>query len=727
MKEIPGESLEFDAEPGGSSLESSEHLPSHWAEEALKLSENKYRELVDEAASIILRWDTRGHVTFFNEFAQGFFGFSEQEIIGRSVVGTIVPEQEFSGRDLSQLMKEICLDPAKFEYNENENIKRNGDRVWIAWKNRPVFSDKGALVEILSVGIDITARKCAEDALKEREQHFRTLFEHAPDPVYIVNMETRFVDVNQQMCRELGYSHDELLDIKATSIDAQLKSRLSDTAIEKLHTEHGRVSYETVHRRKDGGRIPVEVRLSAITLDGNPCFLAFGRSLEERKRTEARIRELAYHDPLTGLANRTLFRDRLEHAIAQAGRNSQLLGLLYLDLDRFKVINDSLGHVFGDRLLIEVAHRLQSCVREGDTVARLGGDEFTILAEAVNHVDDVANIARKMLDVLSGPFSLSGHELSVSASIGIAIYPLDDVSPDQLTRDADTAMYRAKEVIGNSFQFYTAEMGAQVKADLLLDTQIRQALTSEQFILHYQPQVCLSTGKIFAVEALLRWKHPDRGLLSPESFISVAEETGLIVPIGEALLLEACVQMREWRDAGIRFERIAVNVSGLQFHRSNFAATVRRALEQTELTADCLELEINENFLMQRPRQAISVLMELKELGLSLAIDDFGTGYSSLSYLKQLPIDRLKIDRSFVKDIPEDPDNEAIVRAVVGLGQSLRLDVIAEGVETPEQAAFLMAQGCDEAQGFLYGRPVKAKALTRKIIQSERDHESLPG
>lgn len=683
---------------------------AHGAEEALCRLERDYRELVNEAASIILRWDTNGIVTFFNEYAQNFFGFREHEIVGRSIMGTIVPEQEITGRDLVQLMQEISLDPSKFEYNENENIKRNGERVWLAWKNKSVFSSSGKLVEVLSVGIDITARKRAEEALQEREQHFRALFEQAPDLVYITDYDGNFLDVNRQFCNELGYSREALLDLTVATVDRKYRQRERNAGFIKRRTEADFVTYETYFKRQDDSVLPVEVRLSSIYLDGRACLLAFGRNLTERRDAEARIRELAYHDPLTGLANRTLFRDRLEHAIAQAHRNQQLLGLLYLDLNRFKLINDSLGHVLGDRLLKEVANRLQSCVREGDTVARLGGDEFTILAEGVNHVDDVGGIAHKLLDAFTDPFTLSGHELSVSASIGIAVYPMDDVSPDQLIKYADTAMYRAKETIGNSFRFYTADMGAQIQADLKLETCLRQALLADEFELFYQPQVNLNTGHVFAVEGLIRWRHPQDGLLLPERFLSVAEESGLIVSIGENLLYAACEQMCRWRDDG-GLQRVAVNVSGLQFHRGDFVKTVHRILQDTGLPAERLELEINENFLMQQPEQAISALNELKAFGISLAIDDFGTGYSSLSYLKQLPIDKLKIDQSFVRDIPDDPDDEAIVRAVIALAHSLRLKVIAEGVENQAQVQFLRSHGCDEGQGFLFSRPVSATDL----------------
>jgi len=447
----------------------------------------------------------------------------------------------------------------------------------------------------------------------------------------------------------------------------------------------------------------------------------------KHKRTEERIRQqaeetinhLAYYDALTGLPNRALFNDRLAMALVQAQRHQRKLAVLFLDLDRFKTINDTLGHAMGDRLLQGVAQRLTSCVREGDTVARLGGDEFMLLLPGIEHVEDVAKIVQRVLEVLKPSFNFDGQEFHITSSIGIALYPNDSEDAEALLKNADTALHRAKEQGRNNYQFYIPSMNATSFERLILENNLRRALERKEFVLYYQPQVSLLTKRIVGMEALLRWQHPELGLVPPRKFIPLAEETGLIGSLGEWVLQTACAQNKAWQEVGFPPLRVAVNLSAHLFRQQGLVETVARVLKETRLNPHYLELEVTEGTLMENAEATVSTLRKLKEMGVHLSIDDFGTGYSSLSYLRRFPIDTLKIDQSFVWDISSDPDDATIARLIIAMAHSLKLKVVAEGVETEEQLSFLRFHQCDELQGYLFSKPVPAEAFTQ-LLQEER-------
>jgi diguanylate cyclase (GGDEF)-like protein len=445
----------------------------------------------------------------------------------------------------------------------------------------------------------------------------------------------------------------------------------------------------------------------------------------ERRRAEQQTIYLTHFDKLTGLANRALFRDRLNCAIGRAERNQSLLGLMFMDLDHFKGVNEALGYDKGDDLLIAVTKRLQGCIRETDTLARLGGDEFAIILEGIKEAHDIAFIAEKILEVLVSPILLDGEEIFVTASIGITVFPLDAQDSDSMHKNADMAMYHAKSLGRNKFQYFTANMNSHMRKRIKLESSLRKALERQELSLAYQPRVDLRSGALIGVEALLRWQHPQKGCISPAEFIPIAEETGLIIPIGEWVLRQACSQGRAWRDAGHAPIKLAVNLSARQFRQGKLADSIEHILHETGLSPDCLELEITESLLLADTEVSKETLEQFKDLGLVIHLDDFGTGYSSLSYLKRFPIDGLKIDRSFVMDVLEDPDDAEIAKAIIALGQALKLQVIAEGIERFEQLQFLRSQGCLEAQGFLFSPPVPESQIEALMRQGGASFDNI--
>jgi diguanylate cyclase (GGDEF)-like protein/PAS domain S-box-containing protein len=570
---------------------------------------------------------------------------------------------------------------------------------------------------------EIAERTRAEESLRQKDVRIRRLVEANIIGIYFWELDGTISEANDAFLRLLGYTQDDLpagkLDwdriVPPERVDAERH------AIEELKRNGSATPYETEYLRKDGSRVPVLIG-GAFINDGIESGVAFVLDLSERKVAEERIRYMADHDALTGLPNRVLLQDRLKQAIAHAARSDCQVAVMFIDLDYFKHINDSLGHQVGDSLLRMVATRLQHCVREGDSVARLGGDEFVLTLAMVNDGSDAAVVAQKALDALDAPFYCDEHELHVSGSIGISLYPNDGVDVETLMRTADTAMYYAKEKGRGNFQFFTPALNRAAQQRHVMTTALRYALAHDELVLHYQPQVDLETGVIFSAEALLRWRRPGKATIACQEFISIAEETGLILPIGEWVLREACHQLRRWHDMGFPDLLIAVNLSPRQFFQPNFQNTIKGILDESGVAAASLDLEITESVLMQRSEDNVTTLNRLSNMGVKLSVDDFGTGYSSLAYLQRFPVDALKIDRSFVSGIGQDSNDTALVTAIISMAHSLRLKVLAEGVETLEQIAFLQSHGCLSAQGFYYSAALPTDEFTA-LLQRQEDRK----
>ena len=533
--------------------------------------------------------------------------------------------------------------------------------------------------------------------------------------VVFTDLSGNILDADESFLNLLDYTASDLPK-RIHDLTSPEHQRLDEEAFEKLMAFGACAPFEKDLIKRDGSAVPV--LFGAVLHDEEiACFVV---DISHNKQTQEKLNHLAYHDALTDLPNQVLFKDRLKQAIALSRRNDQMQAVLLLNLDRFKTINDSLGYTAGDRLLQSVAQRLTSCVRESDTVARFGSDEFAILLTQIPRAQDAANAARAIKHSLDQAFIFEDQEIFVSTSIGISLYPSDGRDTAGLLKTAGAALERAKVQGGNTYQFYTAGGTTRALKQLVLESNLRPGLERSEFFLHYQPQVAIHDFHLVGMEALVRWQHPSFGLLYPNEFINVAEESGMIIALGDWILRKACAQSKAWQDAGLAPMLLSVNFSARQFQQPTFITDVTHILKETNLDPRWLELELTESSIMKDPEEAIEKLHELKLMGIKVAIDDFGTGYSSLNYLKRFPIDTLKIDRTFVADVCKDPHDTAIVRAIIHLGHALDLTVIAEGVETKEQLQYLSALECDVVQGFLFSKALSVKAFEELLVEQRR-------
>jgi len=555
-------------------------------------------------------------------------------------------------------------------------------------------------------------------------QRFRQAMNLTADAIFLLNRNSMlFIDVNDSACRMFGYTREELYTLGPMDLSYDSREsleRLYDKTIASAGQSSG-LCEVLVHRR-DGTQFAAELQRQVQQRGDDWIIIVILRDITERKDANQRLQRLAHYDPLTGLPNRTLFYETLAKTLAQAEHNQWRLAVLFIDLDRFKNVNDTLGHAIGDELLRQFCDRLAQCVRVRDTVGRLGGDEFALILIIPHSQLDAVVVANKIREVLRQPFDLRGFEASITASIGITLYPDDARDPETLVKYADTAMYKAKEAGRNTYRFFTADMNSQVLARLELENALHKAIENDEFVLYYQPKVQINTGRMVGVEALIRWIRPGHGMVSPGEFIPLLEETGLIVRVGAWVIETACRQLALWGHSRAGSISISVNVSGRQFLEGNLEHIVLEALRKNNIEPDCLELELTESSLMFNTEQAITELHRLKALGIQISIDDFGTGYSSLAYLKRFPIDKLKIDIAFIREVTTNPDDAAIALAIINMAHSLKLQVIAEGVETAAQLAFLRRHRCDQMQGFYFSPAISSEALE----QMRDDEKCLP-
>ena len=681
----------------------------------MRLSEHKYRSLFEHMAQGVMYHDAAGRITSANPAAERILGLSFKEMEGRSCSD---PSWDVICENGSVLPGEarpplIALKTGKPVHNVVMGVlnPKEGAYRWICVDAMPQFHPGEKRPHgVFTTCNDITERKKAE----EKQKMSVAVFQNTAEAVLISNAADLIIAANKAFSDMTGYTEREVEKQSVRLLRPDPHDRDFYTVIETSLKEVGRWQGEIQIRRKNGEVFPAWLTKSRVCNESGRLinYVSLFSDISSLKRSQAQLDFLAFHDPLTHLPNRLLFNDRLEHAIKRAQREGHQIALFFLDLDRFKLINDSLGHPTGDLLIQKVAKRIQCLVRKGDTVARLSGDEFMIILDKVDGIQAGKVFAHKLMSTFISPFVLNEREFRITVSMGISLYPQDGQDNDTLVKNADVAMYQAKEEGRNNYAFYTPALTTAVSKRLTLESDLHTALKKKQLVLYYQPQYSLKTGALTGAEALIRWQHPGRGLLLPAQFIPYAEESDLIISLGEWVLKTACRQMGQWQNQGHFVKRVAVNISGVQFLRGELVKTVKNVLKRSALDPEQLELEITESFLMKNTTWAVKSLKALKKLGVSIAIDDFGTGYSSLSYLKQLPIDKLKIDQSFIRDIPDDLHDKAIARAVLALAHGLDHQVIAEGVETKVQQSYLQSLDCDESQGFLYSPAVSAEAFT---------------
>nr|WP_055003159.1 EAL domain-containing protein [Pseudomonas coronafaciens] len=686
--------------------------------QSLRDSEQRYRMLAESISDVIFSTDGLLDINYVSPSVERALGYSADWIVQNGWSAVMANRQQLAGfdalmsrigkvlkkpRELARLRDEVTTRMFVFDC-----LRADGRKIPVELRVVLVWDEHGHFEGIFGVGRDISQQRRAEKDLRMAA----TVFEHSTSAILITDPAGYIVQANEAFTRVSGYEVAQVLDQLPGMLTVETEQEAQMRHILKQLDGRGTWEGEIRLRRRNGEHYPAWVGITAVVDDEGDLasYVCFFSDISERKASEDRIHRLAYYDALTHLPNRTLFQDRLHSALQQAERQKAWVVLMFLDLDRFKPINDSLGHAAGDRMLQEMATRLLACVDIDDTVARMGGDEFTLLLQPAITREAALNraihVAERILTSLVTPFVLEGREFFVTASIGIALSPQDGNELSQLMKNADTAMYHANECGKNNFQFYQADMNATALERLELESDLRHALEQQEFTLYYQPQFSGDGKRLTGAEALLRWRHPRRGLVPPNDFIPVLEELGLVVEVGDWVLAEACRQLKHWHQARVRVPKVSVNISARQFSDGQLGKRIAGILEQTGLSPACLELELTESILMREVEEAMHILDGLKNLGLSIAVDDFGTGYSSLNYLKQFPIDVLKIDRTFVDGLPSGEQDAQIARAIIAMAHSLNLSVIAEGVETHEQLEFLRQHGCDEVQGYLFGRPM---------------------
>ena len=722
-----------------------------------------YRKLVQEANSVFLRWGRDGRIISINPYGERLFGYTEEELKGRPVIGTLVRERDARGQDLVAMIEAIRERPDAFHLNENENVTRDGRSLWIAWRNTYIEEGLDGEPELLSVGVDITDRRRVEEALHvlastadplpgdtsvlERTIKHLALAYDVQYAFYGTFVEDSREEIEiQALWDGERITRGAVYELEGTPCADVIEGR-SDMIREGVETryphdgmlrEWGIESYfgarlTDLHNRAIGLIVIMDTRPLELPSWKHHLLKVFAARIGgelQRRCAEEDIHRLAHYDVLTGLPNRLLFHDRLEQAVVHAQRNDQCLALLFIDLDRFKHVNDTLGHAGGDLLLCEVANRLSVLLRRADTVARLGGDEFTILMTDF-HSEKVmlkvsAELSRRIIETLSEPFLIENAEMFISASIGITCFPADGMSTDHLVRNADLAMYKAKEQGRNCFEFYRPEFNEAAERRSRLELELRAGIRRGEMRLYFQPIVDVEKRAVVGLEGLVRWQHPRRGLVLPDEFVELAEENGMMSPLGEWVIDAACRQLGAWNRAGREVGWLSINLSLRQLTRGRLLEVLEGARKRHGVAVGQLVLEITETTFMSEPEHTLPLLRAFREQGYTMALDDFGTGHSSFRQLWKLPVSILKIDRGFIEGLERDPGKCSIVAAMIGMGHNLGLEVVAEGVETREQVQILLEHGCRIMQGHHFAHAMKADACTTYLASHQAWQESFP-
>ena len=681
---------------------------------ALQRESSTWIQAMDSFADAIYLIDEKRHLVRANKTFYGLLRLDPQQVVGKHIAEIVHPLGEAVPCPVCRAQEEQRDAVITMEADHPDNAARRPVEVSVKVIRDEFGVQTGTLVSIH----DLSHTRKIEESLLESEERFRRVAAEAPFPMMIHAEDGEVLEINKAWSEATGYTHAELPTIASwlklayeQNPDSTQDVQSIKKIIERMYGISERVDQgERVIRCKDGSFRTWHFSAAPVGKlpDGRRYVVSMAQDVSERKAAQEQIEFLAYHDALTRLPNRLLAKDHLEQAILAAGREKCMVALLFVDLDKFKTINDSLGHVIGDGLLKSVAIRLRECLRDTDTLSRQGGDEFLIVLNNMRDTESITVVVEKILGRLAEPFVIDHHELAISLSIGIAVYPGDGKDFDTLLKQSDTAMYQAKESGRNTYRFHTEQMNSDAVEHLRIRNGLRRALEQGEFVLHYQPQISLSSGAVIGAEALIRWNHPELGMVPPGRFISIAEDSGLIVPMGDWVLREACRQAVAWRKAGFPELLVAVNLSAVQFKRGDVEQCVTQALQESGLDPALLELELTESILIKDPEKVLATVHQLKTLGVKFSIDDFGTGYSSLSYLKRFNVDKLKIDQSFVRDMADDPNDAAIVNAIIQMAKSLNLTTIAEGVENARQLELLRQQNCDEVQGYHFARPMPA-------------------
>lgn len=682
-------------------------------DQGLLVRENPYRDFFENANDLILSITICGKFEYVNRAWLEVMGYTYEETVNLNIFNIIHPQQ---WEQCENVFEKITQGREVLNI-ETTFVTRDGSSIEVEGNMHASFRD-GKPVAARGIFRDVTKRKRAEEALRESENRYRTMFENTTDPILVIAPDGKLLDFNEAVYKFFECTSKELAERNFKEI-----FDIEDDNSEQVLRQGKTIETELII---NGVTKHLELTITSASWKGQIATFGMGKDITERKTAEEKIRFLAYHDCLTGLPNRLLFTERLSQALTRARKQQKLAGVLFIDLNRFKMINDTLGHSMGDRLLQGVAARLKKCVRVSDTVARIGGDEFTVLLPDLNKVEDCIKISKKIVHRFQKPLKVGRREFHITPSIGIATFPKDGNDAETLLRNADAAMYRAKAQGRHNFLLYTPSMNERAMARMELENALYHALERKELTVYYQPQVEVTTGQIIGGEVLVRWNHPHLGLLMPKEFIPLAEETGLIIPIGEAMLYNACLQNVIWQQRGYAPIKISVNLSACQFIQGDLVAMIDGVLKDTGMDPQYLELEITESTAMHDMEHTICIIRKLKEMGIHISIDDFGTGYASLSYLKMFPtIDTIKIDSSFVWDINNSQNAaKALVATMIVLARNLNLKVVAEGVENEEQLDFLVKQGCDCFQGSYFSMPVMAEEFERLLSQQSHLNQS---